>query len=121
MEKKADNVHDDEWLKNLPVQAEEIAFKPEDMISCGACRRTSPPNRLACFYCGKPLEISDAQAKNLKPNLRKLEVWEKGFNLIYKPDEKGKSFEKAAKFISLEAEMLEKICAAKTVLPLARV
>ena len=91
----------DEWLKDLPVQAENPAFKPEEMILCAKCRRTNPPTRLACFYCGAPLEISEAQSKNLKPNLRKLEIWEKGFNLILTPDAQTFNNEKSAEIAKL--------------------
>ncbi len=121
MEKKAEKIHDEDWLKKLPVLTEEIAFKPEEMVVCGSCQRTSPPTRVKCFYCGKELEISAEQAKNIKTNLRKLEAWEKGFNLIYKPDDKEKSTVEAAKIVNLETATLEKICAAQTALPLARV
>lgn len=76
----------DEWLKDLPVTAENIAFKPEEMIVCAKCARTNPPNRTKCFYCGGELEISDAQSRILKPNLRKLELWEKGFNVVFLPN-----------------------------------
>jgi hypothetical protein len=124
MEKKADEIHDDDRLKNLPVQTENLAFKPEEMIACGACRRTNPPNRLKCFYCGAELEIGELQTKNIKPNLRKLEIWEKGYNLIYQPD--AKDFSKTdlaeiAKLVNLESEILEKICKLKTALPIARI
>ena len=71
-----------ELLQDLPVQTESIAFKPEEMISCAKCERTNPPNRLNCLYCGGELEIPEAQSKFLKPNLRKLENWEKGFNVV---------------------------------------
>lgn len=124
MEKKAENIHDEDRIKNLPLQTENIAFKPDEMIVCGACQRTNPPNRIACFYCGKELEISAAQAKKIKPNLRKLESWEKGYNLIYKPTDEAfdeESLTQIAKFVNLEKETLEKICATKTSLPLARV
>lgn len=124
MEKKADKIHDDEWLKNLLVQSEDFAFKPEEMILCGACQRTNPPTRLACFYCGKELEINETQSQKIKPNLRKLEAWEKGFNLIYQPDAKEFSetnLAEIAKLVNLESETLEKIWKLKTALPIARI
>lgn len=124
MEKKADQIHEEDWLKNLPVQAEDFAFKPEEMILCDECKRTNPPTRLACFYCGKELEISEAQSRQIKPNLRKLESWEKGFNLIYAPSAKildEANLTEIAKLVNLEKTMLEKICAAKTSLPVARI
>lgn len=111
-------------LKDLPVTAENPAFKPEEMISCAKCRRTNPPTRLACLYCGAQLELSEAQSKNIKPNLRKMEIWEKGFNLIFSPD--GKSFDEAnfteiAKLLNSEREVLQKLFAAQRALPLARI
>jgi hypothetical protein len=113
----------DEWLKDLPVQAENPAFKAEEMILCNKCQRTNPPTRLACFYCGAPLEISEAQSKNLKPNLRKLEGWEKGFNLILSPN--GQSFDETksteiGKLLNLETEVLQKFFEANKALPIAR-
>ena len=124
MEKKAEQIHDDEWLKTLPVQAEDFAFKPEEMVTCAACQRTNPPTRVKCFYCGKELEINELQARQIKPNLRKLELWEKGFNLIYKPNEAQfdeTNLAEIAKLVNLERETLEKICAAKMALPMARI
>ena len=76
-----------------------------------------------CFYCGKELEISEAQSRLIKPNLRKLESWEKGFNLIYAPNENRfdeKTLAEAANLLNLESETLEKICASETPLPIAR-
>ena len=124
MEKKAEDVHDEDWLKNLPLLTEEIAFKPEEMVACGACQRTNPPTRVQCFYCGKELEISAEQSKRIKTNLRKLEAWEKGFNLIYTPNPNNfaeNSLGEIAKIVNLETATLEKICASQTALPLARV
>lgn len=124
MEKKAEDVHDENWLKKLPVMTEEIAFKPEEMVACGACQRTNPPTRVKCFYCGKELEISAEQSKRIKTNLRKLEAWEKGFNLIYTPNPNNfaeNSLGEIAKIVNLETATLEKICASQTALPLARV
>ena len=120
MEEREDQIRAD----NQPVQTENIAFKPEEMISCGKCARTNPPNRLKCFYCGAELEMTAEQAANIKPNLRKLENWEKGFNLIYAPNPNGNNkfdLTETAKTLNLESEDLQKILEAKKTLPLARV
>ena len=113
----------EEWLKDLPVQAENPAYKAEEMILCAKCSRMSPPTRLNCFYCGAELEISEAQSRNPKPHLRKMEFWEKGFNLIYLPGES--SFDKVksteiSRILNLEREVLQKIIDAGIALPLAR-
>lgn len=110
-------------MKNLPVQTENIAFKAEEMISCEKCGRANPPNRLECFYCGAKLEISAEQSHLLKLNLRKLEAWEKGFNLIYMPEASGTEKLNAAeisKLLKSETETIDKILAAKTALPIVR-
>lgn len=123
MEKKTEKNQAEEWLNNLPIQGENPAFNPEEMIVCGKCERKNPPTRLDCFYCGAALEFSEAQSGFIKPNLRKLENWEKGFNLIYLPA--SKNFDDAklseiAKFLKCEKEFLQKLFAAQKPLPLAR-
>jgi hypothetical protein len=115
---------EENWLKDLPIQTENPAFKPEEMILCVKCQRTNPPTRLACFYCGAQLELSEEQSKNIKPHLRKLEIWEKGFNLILSPN--GQNFDDAklseiAKLLNLEREVLQKLFGADKALPLARI
>ena len=113
----------DEWLRDLPVQSENPAFKAQEMLLCDKCRRTNPPTRLNCFYCAAPLEISEAQSKNLKPNLRKLEIWEKGFNLILAPDAQisdEANLAEIAKLLNLEREALQNLFEAGKALPLAR-
>ncbi len=123
MEKKTEKHLADGWLDDLPIQAENPAFKPEEMILCRKCERKNPPTRLDCFYCGKQLEFSEAQSGFIKPNLRKLENWEKGFNLIYSPV--SQNFDDArlseiAKILKCEKEFLQKMIASQKSLPLAR-
>lgn len=113
----------DEWLKDLPLQTEDIGFKPDEMIGCAKCRRMNPPNRLKCLYCGGELELTEAQNQFLKLNLRKLECWEKGFNVIFLPSPQIFDEAKTAKiagFLKMEKEVLDKIIASKTPLPLIR-
>ncbi|MGI8788199.1 MAG: hypothetical protein ACR2HG_10610 [Pyrinomonadaceae bacterium] len=113
----------EEWLKKLPLQAENIAYKPEEIILCAKCGRTNPPTRRNCFYCTATLEISEAQSRFLKPNLRRLETWEKGFNIIFKsaaPDLQEAQTTEIARLLKMEKEFLGKIIASGKSLPLAR-
>lgn len=124
MEKTEDQIRAENDLGNISLQTEDIAFRPEEMIRCGKCERTNPPTRLKCFYCGTELEVSDAQSAHIRPNLRKLENWEKGYNLIYSPDSQVQTncnLTETAKILDLETENLQKIPAAKAHLPVARV
>lgn len=122
MEKKPQQIHSDQWLKDLPIQSQNEGFKPEEMISCPKCERRNPPNRLKCFYCGAELPLTET--KFIKPNLRKLENWEKGFNVIFQPDDSDVSkieISETAKLLSIENEDLRKIFNLKKPLPIARV
>lgn len=113
----------DEFLKNLPVQTEKIAFDSEEMIGCEKCRRANPPNRFKCLYCGAELDVSDAQAQNVKLNLRRLESWEKGFNLIVTPNSQNLDETKLpeiAKLLKIERAVVRRIFEAENPLPLVR-
>src|SRR5688572_4940919 len=83
MNKNDKNFDSAEWMKDLPVRNEIPAFAADEMISCQKCGRKSPPNRAKCFYCSAPLDSKQIQTEKIKSNLRKLESWENGFNLIY--------------------------------------
>jgi hypothetical protein len=123
MEKKTENIHPDEWLKDLPVQSEVEGFKPEEMLTCPKCERKSPPTRLDCFYCGAELPVSESQSKYLKLNLRKLEVWEKGYNVIFLADENSNEAKipECARLLDMENDEFQKIIHTSKSLPLARV
>jgi hypothetical protein len=117
------NPKSEDFLKDLPVRSEEIGFKAEEMLACGNCARANPPNRLKCMYCGAEMEIPAEHAAKIAPNLRKLENWESGFNLIYLPKSENPAVEKRAEIASLlglEKETLQKICGARKPLPLVR-
>ena len=121
-----ENNHDngaEDFLKNLPVHSEEVGFKPDEMVACGACARLNAPNRLKCMYCGAALEISSEQAGKIKPVLRKLENWEQGFNLIYLPNDEQISpdgVQQIAKLIGREKEFAQKVLEARKPVPVAR-
>lgn len=124
MENNFEKIPAEELLKDIPVTAENITFKTEEMIVCRRCERKNPPTRLRCLYCNAELEFDAARSALLKPVLRKLEAWEKGFNLIYLPSGEEHLSERQqaeiARQTRLEKEVLQKISDAKTPLPLAR-
>lgn len=113
----------EERLKDIPFQTEDIAFKAEEMIVCRKCERKNPPNRLKCLYCGAELELDEFQSGFVRPVLRKLESWEKGFNLIYLPSDEDLSAaqqNEIAKMTRTEKTVLQKLSEARTQIPLAR-
>lgn len=119
----AENQPDDPPRFDPRIQTEEIAFKPAEMLPCGACGRMNPPNRLKCLYCANELEIRPENADVIRPNLRKLEGWERGFNVIIREPVAANQADTpgAASFLSIDAGDLSVILDAGEPLPLARV
>jgi len=117
------NQKPEDYPNEMMLTSEEIGFNTDELLACEKCSRTNPPNRLKCMYCGAPLELNDEQAASVMPNLRKLENWENGFNLIYLAKEKEKVLEestKISKILGLETEVLEKIFEMEKSLPVGR-
>ncbi len=114
----------EEWLNEPPAPMENIGFQPDELVRCDKCARANSPTKPNCLYCGAELEISEAQGRFLRPNLRRLEAWEKGCNLIIKPS--AASFDSSkiveiGRILQLETEILQKIIEAGKPLPVARV
>jgi hypothetical protein len=121
MEKKVKEIHPDQWLKDLSTETPIQTFGSEEMIECEKCGRKSPPTRLKCLYCGTELKVSSTQTEFIKPSLRKLEDWEKGFNLIFQPSESNsEKFEEVADLLHLEKESVKNILENNLLIPLAR-
>jgi hypothetical protein len=124
MEKRAGKLEDGGRVNNIPVQSENIAFGADEMVPCGKCGRTNPPNRTGCFYCAAELNDPRVRAESVTPVLRKLEVWEKGYNVLYHPSGEGPSravIAEIAKALSLEPQAAEEIFLAERPVPVARV
>jgi hypothetical protein len=103
------------------IQSENIAFDPSAMVKCGGCGRMNPPNRLKCIYCAKVLALSQPSSTAIKLTLRKLELWEKGFNLVVREQMARPQVLEAAKFLSIESDNVEAVLEAGVPLPIARV
>ncbi|HEX8737123.1 MAG TPA: hypothetical protein VF721_17460 [Pyrinomonadaceae bacterium] len=123
MEKKHEQIHADQWLKDISNEPEIQGFRAEEMISCPQCERKSPPTRLKCFYCGFELPVSAAQAEFIKPQPRQMEAWEKAFNLIILPNAQtcdDAKLREVAAVTRLGKEDLRKLIETQKPLPLTR-
>lgn len=106
---------------NMILENQNVAA---DLILCPKCGRRNAPTLLKCLYCGANLELSAEQAANVQPRLRKIEAWEKAFNLIYVAAENKISNKNILPEISrmtrLEEEILKRVFENKQSLPIAR-
>jgi len=103
------------------IQTENIAFKADEMTDCETCSRKNPPNRSKCMYCGGALAIEAEFADQISPISRKLEAWEKGFNVIFLSANSDADAQKAATLLQVELSFIQTILSAGTPLPIARV
>ena len=116
-ENQADSSHAFDPL----VQTENIAFKPDELNACAACGRMNAPTRLKCLYCAAALEVKTEFAASMKPVLRKLESWERGFNVIVHEHSGQTEIAKVAAYLSAEPDDVRALLDAGSPLPLARV
>ena len=119
--------NDDEDVSREPIEAPENlqrGFALEQMVTCEECLRANPPTRTTCLYCSAALPETEASAELRRPTLRRLEKWERGFNVVLLPCEASDSLETTWTEISgllrLQEEELKSILAAREPLPLAR-
>jgi hypothetical protein len=98
-------------------------FEPSEMVACEACSRKNAPTRMSCLYCGAPLPADERSASMRRPPLRRLEEWERGFNVVLHPTRAAlapETLDEAASLLRLEASRLEEIVASDASLPVAR-
>lgn len=103
------------------IQTENIAFDRAEMVACTGCGRMNPPTRLRCLYCAAGLAIDASRASAMKPVLRKLELWERGYNIICKAGDTEPDLAAVARLLSVEVSDIEMIIGTGTALPVARV
>ena len=106
---------------NMISETENIAA---DTIVCPKCGRRNAPTLLKCLYCGANLELSDEQSAKVQPRLRKIEAWEKAFNLIYVPAENKdfdeKNLPEISRMTRIEEDTLKRVFETGKSLPIAR-
>lgn len=128
MEKKDSLIaHEPGWIKDFAdLKSDAVPhFAPEQMVECGNCRRRNPPTRLDCFYCGGRLEINEKNEKLIRPVLRRLENWEKGFNVAcFSSPQNDLSLDKSKEisaFLGIEIEIFTNLIQFDFPMPVARV
>jgi len=104
--------------------SESKAFTPDQMVRCDECLRANPPTRVNCLYCAAVLPVHEHTANLQKPALRRLEKWELGYNVLLEKSADRLSeaaLNEAADLLKVKPEVLTKLLAAGSHLPLARV
>ncbi len=119
MATQSDQEDELERLKGMPIRSEEIGFSPDQLKQCVKCGKPNAPDRAACLYCGKEFE----SGKVGRLNIRELESWEKGFNVVL-VDIRNANADAAARELSsvlgTEAETLKQMLGSGYQLPVAR-
>ncbi len=102
------------------IQSEKLGFDASEMAVCPVCGRDNPPTRAACIYCAAELPVRPGREAGVRLNLRPLEPWEHGFNLISTADA-GHAANALVRELSMDPEDAGLLAGAGVPLPLARV
>lgn len=113
--------NDPENIGGIPVTSEAIGFAADEMILCGKCAKTNPPNRLNCFYCGHGLELSEELAAGIRFAPSEIEDWEPGINLVVTSGVNDLDPQAIAAAISLGAEVTDSLANVEPPFPLFRI
>ena len=107
--------------QGLPASSER-GWTKDQMVACEKCARANPPTRVACLYCGAALPVAAGADLWRKPELRPLESWERGYNVILAPlaGTPETPLAEIAGYLQLEEPVLEMIARAGVALPVAR-
>ncbi len=100
--------------------SENVGYTADQLVSCGKCKKANPPDRASCLYCGGALDRSKGSYGAVKLNLRKLENWENGFNLIAVSRLSDADTASAARYLRCDEGSFEKMVAARFPFPIAR-
>lgn len=111
---------DGDLIGGSKVRSEEIGYGADEMAVCPGCQKSNPPNRSSCLYCAKPLQNFRLDRRSVKLNLRELENWENGYNVVLASSGGSIGAGEIEKFFGLGAEDAEALTGAKSIVPLAR-
>lgn len=105
----------------MKIQTENIAFSQDQMVECPKCGKPNPPNRTSCLYCVAAIEVPEGKTGGIKLNLRKLESWENGFNIVLLSKAENADVAAGSRYLKYETEMFERMLAAKDPFPILRI
>lgn len=110
-----------EWVAGVPVQSEKIGFDADELVVCTSCSKRNPPNRTACLYCAAPIELPENRRSSAELNLRPLENWEKGFNIVFVPPARSPDTAGISRYLSIDPEALQHMLEVRGPFPIARI
>ncbi len=91
--------------------AADPRFQADEMIKCLACGKVNPPTRPKCMYCVAELPVTSSSAAHMRLEIRELEEWENGFNLIVlssDPAKRGAAAESLSRLTGIECGTFER-------------
>ncbi|CAN5771052.1 hypothetical protein BH24ACI3_BH24ACI3_16370 [soil metagenome] len=115
------NTGEPEFVDGIPVRTEEIGFLPDQMWACPTCSKANPPTRKGCLYCGTSITGSPFTADSDSLELRQLEEWEIGGNLIISGEGATDSaIANVAGILPIETQIMAEFARHGAPLPIAR-
>lgn len=111
---------DNNFAAGFKLRSEDIGYKQEEMAVCSGCGKANPPNRSSCMYCAAQLEGIRADLGPIKLNLRRLEDWEKGFNVVLNAPAGENASSEIAKLFGYSKDLLDRLLSANSFVPLGR-
>lgn len=105
----------------IPTMADDPRFAADEMVTCGKCSRTNPPNRAACVYCGADLNVEELLSGSIKLNLQPPEPWEDGFTIAFVGSDRPEAgiVARAAEILQLDADATSQLAAPNIPVPVA--
>jgi len=110
-----------DYVGGIKVRTEDVGYAPAELVECGRCGRANPPTRESCLYCGAAAAAPGDRDAGRPLDLRALEAWENGFNVILRPSADNAGVRSAATLLDMDASLLERAARADSFIPLARV
>jgi hypothetical protein len=112
---------DPQTIDGIPIRSEQIGFSAEELILCGKCAKSNPPNRLNCLYCGDALELPTEVAAGIRFKPSEIEDWEPGVNIVVIDGLGDVDPQAIASAVSIDADLTTDLAAMEPPLPLFRV
>lgn len=113
--------NDPPTIDGIPIRSESIGFSPAELIACGKCVRSNPPNRLNCFYCGELLELPAEIAAGISFKPVEVDDWEPGVNIIVTDGVARTNAQSIASAVAMDGDLAESVARLVPPFPIFRV